>query len=122
LRINFNLRNIFVDNLGGLKIGDLGISKSVANITRSTSRFPGTANYMSPEIINEEKDYTNKIDVWALGCVVYELITQNKLFDARTEFAIKENIIRGTISFPTDDFDPELTQILKGYNKYIIYS
>jgi serine/threonine protein kinase len=97
---------------GGLKIGDLGISKSIQKITQNTTNFPGTANYMSPEIINEERDYTNKVDVWALGCVACELITLQKLFDDATEFKIKSKIISGDISIP--NVDSNLKNILQG--------
>jgi serine/threonine protein kinase len=99
--------------LGGVKIGDLGFSKSIANITKKTSKFSGTVNYMSPEMINEEADYTNKIDVWAYGCVVYELITLEKLFHDKSEFKIKKKILEETITLPAD-VDPTFKQILKG--------
>jgi serine/threonine protein kinase len=95
-----------------LKIGDLGFSKSVNSLT--SSRYPGTANYMSPEIIKQEKSYTNKIDVWSLGCVVYELITLQKLFDGTNEFDIKMKIMSGELTLPSD-IDPSLGRILNGY-------
>ncbi len=36
---------------------------------------------MAPEIIKGEK-YNNKIDIWALGCIIYELCTLNICFDS----------------------------------------
>ena len=37
--------------------------------------------YMAPEIIKGEK-YNNKVDIWALGCIIYELCTLNYCFDS----------------------------------------
>lgn len=99
--------------LGGLKIGDLGISKSVAIMTKNSSNFPGTVNYMSPEIIKEDRNYTNKIDVWALGCVIYELITLEKLFDDVIGINIGLKILKSHIEIP-EDIDETLGLILKG--------
>lgn len=101
--------------LGGLKIGDLGISKDISKIKESTINIPGTTNYMSPEIIKGQKDYTNKIDVWAFGCVVYELFKLEKLFDDPNDYELRKKIIEAQIVLPRDtDDDPNLKQILKG--------
>ena len=35
---------------------------------------------MAPEICNDDK-YTNKVDIWALGCIIYELSTLNHCFN-----------------------------------------
>ena len=40
----------------------------------------GTPSYISPEIC-EGKMYKNKSDIWALGCILYELTTLKKAFE-----------------------------------------
>ena len=72
--------NIFLDKNNKLKIGDFGISKILKSTKYATSQV-GTYNYMAPEIIKGEK-YNNKIDIWALGCIIYELCTLNICFDS----------------------------------------
>ena len=37
---------------------------------------------MAPELIKREK-YNEKVDVWALGCIVYQLLTGKTPFDAK---------------------------------------
>ena len=45
-----------------------------------TNTGNGTYNYMAPEMINGQK-YNKKVDIWALGCILYELFTLNLCFD-----------------------------------------
>ena len=71
--------NIFIDDDYNIKIGDLGISKQLSENTLYAQTFAGTRNYMAPEIFNNDI-YNNKVDIWALGCIIYELFTLNFCF------------------------------------------
>ena len=67
--------NIFITgDLQQIKIGDLGIAKEVANSNIGGTNY-GTARYKPPESVDKEDPNmaTTKADVWALGCVLYEL-------------------------------------------------
>lgn len=64
--------NIFVTSSGAVKLGDFGISKLLENTEDAAMTVVGTPYYMSPEVC-QSKPYTYKSDVWALGCVLYEL-------------------------------------------------
>lgn len=55
----------------------------------------GTPYYMSPEIC-KNKSYNNKSDIWALGCVLYELATLNHAFQSRTMQGLVLRILKGT--------------------------
>jgi serine/threonine protein kinase len=65
--------NILVDKLGNLKLGDFGLSKHL-NKDMICATCVGSPLYMAPEILRGE-GYTHGVDIWALGCVVYELMT-----------------------------------------------
>ena len=54
----------------------------------------GTPYYLSPEMC-EEKPYNEKSDVWALGCVLYELCTFKHPFDANNQGALILRIVKG---------------------------
>jgi len=62
--------NILVDTNGYIKLSDFGLAKNALQ----SSTFCGTAEYISPEILNKEThDY--KSDWWALGILIYEMLT-----------------------------------------------
>ncbi|CAK0817337.1 unnamed protein product, partial [Prorocentrum cordatum] len=61
-------------------IGDFGISK-VLESTAYASSCVGTPAYMSPELMRNER-YDYHVDMWAMGCVVFELSTLTLPFKA----------------------------------------
>jgi serine/threonine protein kinase len=89
--------NILVDAKGGPKICDFGWSSVIKNdSTRKT--FCGTYEYMAPEIF-ENSAYTEKVDVWSLGILLYELIHGYSPFRAPTLLEIYKNILRKNIRY-----------------------
>ena len=66
-----------------IKIGDFGIAKQLNSGNDFTKTQVGTLLYMAPEIINE-KPYNNKVDIWALGCIIHELCTLNFCFESNS--------------------------------------
>ena len=78
--------NIFIDEQNfNIKIGDFGTSK----IAFDTNTGKGTPSYMAPEIISGE-EYNNKVDMYSLGCIIYELFTLNQYFTDMINHDIKE--------------------------------
>ena len=70
--------NIFINKNNEIKIVNFGISKKMVYKKYESTNI-GTQNYMAPEIINNEK-YNNKVDIYSLGCIIYELFTLNQYF------------------------------------------
>ena len=71
----YNKQNIFVTKQGDLKLGDLGLVKTL-DIGKSAipaGTVAGTLCYMAPEVINGEEIKCSS-DIWSLGCVLYEMI------------------------------------------------
>lgn len=77
--------NILVDNKGGVKISDFGISKRVEASTLLGSRASGSGGghlhrpslqgsvyWMAPEVVRQTA-HTKKADIWSLGCLVVEM-------------------------------------------------
>ena len=72
LHRDIKLENIFVDGRGAVKIGDLGLGRLLSTRSSHARTGVGTPLYFSPEMC-EERPYNEKSDVWALGCLIYEL-------------------------------------------------
>ena len=85
--------NIFLTKEFQVKIGDLGVARVLQN-TQYASTFIGTPLYLSPEIC-EEKPYNEKSDVWALGCILYEMASFKHPFNAKNQAALFLKILNG---------------------------
>ena len=74
--------NIFVDE-GIVKIGDYGLSKFISCSRRSgQTGSVGTVHYMAPEIANGR--YGKEIDIYALGVILYEMLTGHVPFEGES--------------------------------------
>ena len=65
---------------GSVKLGDFGISKSLSTQTNLALTACGTPFYFSPELINSQS-YREPTDVWALGVLLFELLTLQRPFN-----------------------------------------
>ncbi|KAI9183589.1 Serine/threonine-protein kinase Nek9 [Blastocladiella emersonii ATCC 22665] len=75
-----------------LKLADFGIAKLFIGSAVSTSTVIGTPNYLSPELCQGEP-YDEKADIWALGCILFELATAGEMmFDAPNLLALTRKI------------------------------
>ena len=86
--------NLFLTKDNRIKIGDFGISKQLTTINQYANSMVGTSNYMAPEILKNNY-YNYKVDIWAFGCIIYELLTlkvcfvgQSALYNKITELKL----------------------------------
>lgn len=71
--------NIFSDS-GCVKVGDVGLSKFITQSRRSAqTQSVGTVYYMAPEVAKGR--YGREVDVYALGVILYEMLTGKVPFD-----------------------------------------
>jgi NIMA (never in mitosis gene a)-related kinase 1/4/5 len=76
-----------------IKLGDFGIAKILGSSVEMAASMVGTPQYLSPELC-QGHHYDQKSDVWALGCVLYELCALHKPFDGTNLPAIILSIMR----------------------------
>ena len=88
-------QNLFVtrtpDGASCVKVLDFGISKAIdeaaPNLT-STEAVMGTPLYMSPEQVRSLKNVDLRTDIWALGAILFELVTAALIFEAPSATAL----------------------------------
>ena len=88
-------QNVFLLADGAtLKLGDFGVSRVLESPTDLARTCVGTPFYMCPELMRKQR-YSYKADMWALGCVLYELTTLRHAFDAKDMQGLAMKIVRG---------------------------
>jgi tRNA A-37 threonylcarbamoyl transferase component Bud32/tetratricopeptide (TPR) repeat protein len=79
--------NIHILPSGKVKIMDFGLARLSGSEMTSTGMVMGTPHYMSPEQVRGQKA-DSRSDIFALGCVFYELLTGHKPFEAESMHAV----------------------------------
>lgn len=97
-----------------VKICDFGMAKSI-----SKEMTPGVVTlwYRAPEILLGCDRYGEGIDIWSLGCILFEMLTTKPLFRGNTEVEQLEEIVKycGSINFTTMPM-AESYQLFSKYN------
>ena len=105
---NLKLENILMDKNGYLKLIDFELAKEVKDRTYTMC---GTAAYLAPEIILN-KGYGLSVDWWALGVLIYEMISGVDPFEDDDVMKIYENILQRKLVF-SSDFDEKSKSLIK---------
>lgn len=82
--------NIMITNTGSVKIMDFGIAQALNDATSAmtqTSAVIGTAQYLSPEQARG-KNVDGRSDLYALGCVMYEMVAGKPPFEGDSPFSV----------------------------------
>ena len=104
--------NIFLMKSGIVKVGDFGIAKGLQSTWEKAKTFVGTPYFLSPEIINNQP-YDNKSDIWALGVLLYELMTFQMPFNAVSLPMLSIKINRGVYKAPPSTYSSDIRNLLK---------
>ncbi|GAQ78227.1 Serine/threonine protein kinase [Klebsormidium nitens] len=102
--------NIMRPDSSRVKIGDLGVAKVLKGAMTKTQI--GTPHYMPPEVW-KNKPYSFSSDIWALGCVLFEMCTFNVPFEARSMSELRYKVIRGTYPAIPAEYSKELAHMVK---------
>jgi serine/threonine protein kinase len=87
---DLKLGNIFLDEDMNPKIGDFGLAAALMPDKRRVTRC-GTPNYMAPEIWTKDGNgHGHEVDLWALGCILFCMITGTLPFFRKGDQAQKE--------------------------------
>jgi len=100
--------NIILTTDGKVKITDFGIAKVASSNLTTTGQFLGTPNYMSPEQVSGAP-VDGRSDIFSLGVVLYEMLTNRKPFQGDNLTAISYKIVHEDFT-PPGDLSPEVPQ------------
>ncbi|XP_069701352.1 3-phosphoinositide-dependent protein kinase 1 isoform X3 [Periplaneta americana] len=113
--------NILLDENMHILITDFGSSKILNEPTNQDENdgqqqqrrnsFVGTAQYVSPELLTE-KSASHSSDLWALGCIIYQMVAGLPPFRSRSEYIIFQKILKLEYEFP-DGFAPVARDIVE---------
>ncbi|KAL7747304.1 serine/threonine protein kinase [Sorochytrium milnesiophthora] len=84
-------------------------SSSAPPVAKPSRSFVGTAEYVSPEML-QDRPVTEASDVWAIGCIIYQLLAGRPPFKGSNDYQTFQKIIRLEYAFP--DAFPELARDL----------
>ncbi|KAJ3154771.1 hypothetical protein HDU89_008011 [Geranomyces variabilis] len=112
-----NVEADYIPGVGGagiglVKIADFGLSKVVFNATTKTPC--GTVGYTAPEILNDQR-YSKGVDMWALGCVLYTILSGFPPFFDDDPRGLTEKVANGQFAFLSpwwDDISAEAKDLI----------
>ncbi|XP_054804585.1 phosphoenolpyruvate carboxylase kinase 2-like isoform X2 [Prosopis cineraria] len=84
---------LFMGQHGRLKLADFG-SAEIFKERELMSGVVGTPYYVAPEVVGG-REYSEKVDVWSSGVILYMMLSGAPPFDGETEVEIFEAVLRG---------------------------
>jgi len=95
-----------------IKLGDFGISK-LLETTGHAYTVVGTPYYLSPEVVSGQA-YGPPSDAWALGVLLFELVTLRRPFEAANQLALVRRICEGLRDSLPPDTAPDICRAIDG--------
>jgi Tfp pilus assembly protein PilF len=98
---------ILDDQKGTAHVTDFGLARDLARMTRLTQvgQAVGTPYYMAPEQVRGERDVDGRADIYALGVILYEVLTGDVPFDADSPLSLFKKIDQEPVVL---ELEPEL--------------
>lgn len=106
--------NLLLSDTMHLKLTDFGTSKELQGaetLARSNS-FVGTAEYVCPELLSV-KENSAASDLWALGVIIYQMLTNRLAFHGSTQYLTFQNVLHRKFAWPQQPMDPDARDLIE---------
>ncbi|XP_054707547.1 serine/threonine-protein kinase NIM1-like [Uloborus diversus] len=92
--------NVFFSGPETVKVGDFGFSTRIRDCHEPLKTFCGSPPYAAPELFRDDSYAGPAVDVWALGVLLYFMLTATMPFKAQTVAGLKKQILDGEFTIP----------------------
>ncbi|KAL4622366.1 cyclin-dependent kinase 18 [Arapaima gigas] len=101
-------QNLLINDKGELKLADFGLARAKSVPTKTYSNEVVTLWYRPPDVLLGSTEYSTPIDMWGVGCILFEMATGRPMFPGST---VKEelHLIFRLMGTPTEETWPGIT-------------
>ncbi|XP_049460744.1 serine/threonine-protein kinase NIM1 isoform X2 [Epinephelus fuscoguttatus] len=92
--------NVLFTSSGSVKVADFGFSTRISNRNLALDTFCGSPPYAAPELFRDECYIGPPVDVWAMGVLLFFMVTGTMPFRAETMGKLRRCIIEGIYTIP----------------------
>uniref|UniRef100_A0A7E4W8L4 cyclin-dependent kinase n=1 Tax=Panagrellus redivivus TaxID=6233 RepID=A0A7E4W8L4_PANRE len=102
-------QNLLINNNGELKLADFGLARAQSVPTKTYSNEVVTLWYRPPDVLLGSKEYSSHIDMWGVGCILFEMLTRKAMFPGSTTDE-QLNLIFQRLGVPTQERSASLLE------------
>ncbi|KAH0792932.1 STE family protein kinase [Histomonas meleagridis] len=113
--------SILLTNTGEIKVGNLGVAGClIQDGQRMRARYTQATSccYSAPEMLKENKGYSESVDIWSLGMTAIELATGKPPYNELKQLEQVKTIVQGELPTIPDSISPLLTSFIKACIQY----
>eukprot|EP00042_Codosiga_hollandica_P049584 m.577952 g.577952 ORF g.577952 m.577952 type:complete len:509 (-) comp57916_c0_seq35:878-2404(-) len=97
--------NVLISKQGLIKLCDFGFARTIAGPGEAITDYVATRWYRSPELLVGDPNYSMPVDLWALGCLIFEMMTSEPLFPGDSDLDQIHHIVRCFGQLPQRQID-----------------
>ncbi|KAI7869957.1 kinase-like domain-containing protein [Spinellus fusiger] len=111
--------NLLLNNRGEIKVADFGLARKYGSPMGNMTQLVVTLWYRAPELLLGAKEYSTAIDMWSIGCIFAELISNEPLLPGRSEIDQIDKIFK-LLGAPNEEVWPGFSKLPHAQNVAMI--